>query len=118
MCRARILIAEKWAPSTIAFEGAVPARSNAVSTTSAFSYEANTRAALRALAITYHLLESSGYIPTLYATQHPRFQTEWEAQVQRVYLTLDPDEHQLLAINSVLTNMRQLKVLENIVSLM
>lgn len=68
------------------------------------------RSSIRGMAITYSLLEHNGYLPAVYSTQHPTYRLEWEARVQRMYQSLDIDEHQLLAINNVLMEMRRLRV--------
>lgn len=100
-------MSEKWSPSLLQQEErqVLP-----TATASMLGFSEISRSTVRAMAITYQLLEYNEYIPAVYTTQHPAYRNEWEIKVRRMYQTLDADEHQLLAINNTLMEMRRLRV--------
>lgn len=103
------MISEKWSPTQNQQRSNIPATAATMPGISELS-----RSAVRTMAITYQLLEHNGYIPAVFITQHTGYRMEWQGRVQKMYQTLDADEHQLLSINNVLMEMRRLRVSDNV----
>jgi hypothetical protein len=103
--RARILIADQWAPNRKTLDEVASKKLDILSNDSM-----NPRMMARIVCMTYSMLETSGYLPVLFYSYHPTFQKEWQHLVQQAYMTYDSHEHQLLAINSLITQARKLKV--------